>query len=312
MGTTFSFELLLGVAEGELSQRVERRHIERKAGTLSADLRQRGEALSGRHILVAEDSVINQQVVREFLKLSGVNVDIANHGKEALSRLEQNTYDAILMDIHMPEMGGVEATEHIRRQAKYADLPIIALTAGVTQEEREKCRVCGMNDFVAKPINPEELISVLCHWIGKQDTPPTHTPYHPSPSAPSKATQEQREPQAKPEPTKLSLAGFDFANLLEMVGGDEEMIKELLIGFRGEMDTLQETIDTHIKENRLPEAGDVMHRIKGTAGNLGAAELHKIAATMNTSLKRNVFDRIAYDDFKKVFAQTKTVIDSLG
>jgi CheY-like chemotaxis protein/nitrogen-specific signal transduction histidine kinase/HPt (histidine-containing phosphotransfer) domain-containing protein len=309
LGTTFSFELLLGVAAGEVSKKIERRHVERKAGTLSADLRQRGEALSGRHILVAEDSVINQQVVKEFLKLSGVNVDIANNGKEALSRLEQKNYDAILMDIHMPEMGGVEATENIRRQAKYANLPIIALTAGVTQEERANCRDCGMNDFVAKPINPEELISVLCHWIGTQEIPSTLAPEHPAPSVLSMSTQEQTIPAGQ---AKLSLTGFDFTNLLEMVGGDEGMIKELLLGFREEMDSIQSDIEARIQENKLHEAGKLFHRVKGTAGNLGAMGLSEISATLETSLKRNVLDSRDYDKFKNLFQQTKSVLGMLG
>ncbi len=164
-GTRLSFDLQLGVGSYELHHEVNRRHDERKAGALSNDLREQGKTLSGKRILVAEDNRINQMVVKEFLQLSGVIVDIANNGNEALDLLKQNSYDAILMDVHMPEMGGVEATECIRLESKYQKLPIIALTAGVTQDERDKCLACGMDDFVAKPVNPEELINALNKWI---------------------------------------------------------------------------------------------------------------------------------------------------
>jgi len=310
IGTTLSFELTLGVVSGERIRKAEHRLSERKAGALSTELRMRGQALSGRRILVVEDSLINQQVVKEFLKLSGVNVDIANNGKEALSWLEQNAYDAILMDINMPEMGGVETTEHIRRQAKYEALPIIALTAGVTKDERNNCRACGMNDFVAKPINPEELLSMLCYWISTQDTSPAHASDQGQavPSMLSKLTQEQPENTGQ---SNLNLEGFDFTNLLEMVGGDEGVVKELLLGFRGEMESIQDDIDGHLKENRLHEAGELLHRVKGTAGNLGAIGLREIAVTLEANLKRNEFDSGIYEEFRKVFQHTKSVLWSL-
>ncbi len=167
-GTRFCFELNMEVAPHSTSQEVDHRHDARKAGTLGDALRNQGQPLKGLRILVAEDNRINQTVVKEFLKLSGTEVDIANNGVEALEYLRDNTYDAVLMDAHMPEMGGVEATEIIRKQPQFTSLPIIALTAGVTEEERANCLSCGMNDFVAKPIRPEELIETLIRWVHKK------------------------------------------------------------------------------------------------------------------------------------------------
>lgn len=306
MGATFSFELLLGVASGELIQKNERRHIERTAGTLSAELRKRGEGLRGCRILIAEDSRINQQVVKEFLKLSGVSVEVANNGKEALNLLEENSYDAILMDIHMPEMGGVEATEKIRQQIRYSTLPIIALTAGVTQEERERCKACGMNDFIAKPVNPEELIGVLCHWVGRKEAISVSgaTPLPEEQTAQTKVTATGH--------TLQSLPGFDFTNVLSMVGGDEGVVKELLSGFREDMDAIEAEIAVQIEGHNFSAAGDLMHRIKGTAGNVGAMELHKVAAGMEVALKRNELDAANYDNFRAVLLKSKKAIDSLS
>lgn len=167
-GTCFSFELTLGVAAPKASGAPsDRRHEERKAGALGNDLREQGQPLHGMHVLVVEDNLINQQVAKEFLKLSGMSVDVANNGVEALEHIRDNAYDAVLMDVHMPEMGGIEATEYIRKQPRFAGLPIIALTAGVTEEEKANCLSCGMNDFVAKPIQPKALIETLIRWVKK-------------------------------------------------------------------------------------------------------------------------------------------------
>ncbi|CAK0775541.1 two-component system, sensor histidine kinase [Gammaproteobacteria bacterium] len=160
-GTTFSFKLWLEVATADSNPTVNRSQHERKPHALSVKLREYAQTISGTRILVAEDNSINQQVVKGFLQLAGVTVDIANNGIEAIQFLEKNQYHAILMDVHMPLMDGIETTKQIRKQAQYAQLPIIALTAGVTTEERERCLACGMNNFVAKPINPEELINLL-------------------------------------------------------------------------------------------------------------------------------------------------------
>lgn len=163
-GATFSFDLLLGIA-AQAGVRETRRRVKHEAGALEHELAQKGSALKGARIMVAEDNSINQQVVKEFLKLSGMEVSIANNGQEALDLLNQQGFDAILMDVHMPVMDGLEATKRIRANPDYADLPIIALTAGVTQEEREGSLSSGMNDFVAKPVNPEALIAALTKWV---------------------------------------------------------------------------------------------------------------------------------------------------
>ncbi len=153
VGSTFQFELTLGIAAP----------IDKPANhkAFVAD----PLLLQGKRVLVAEDNMINQLVVREFLKLSGFVVTIVNNGQEALNQLASDEFDVVLMDAHMPVMDGFEATALIRSQPRFANLPIIALTAGVTQDEREQCLNCGMNDFVAKPIVPETLLATLSHWL---------------------------------------------------------------------------------------------------------------------------------------------------
>jgi CheY-like chemotaxis protein len=114
------------------------------------------------HILLVDDSKLNQLLIQALLPKLDVSVIIANNGLEALKLLESdNVFDLVLMDIEMPEMDGREATMHIRKTLGYADLPIIALTAHETIEEKQRCLEVGMNDVITKPVNPEILYKIL-------------------------------------------------------------------------------------------------------------------------------------------------------
>ena len=155
LGSSFSFELVLGVAAKSFEDKI-------TPAIVASDLHQQ---LAGTRILVAEDNLFNQQIVMELLIMSGVSVEIANNGVEALAMLELSEFDAVLMDVHMPVMDGFEATKQIRKLTRYVALPVIALTAGVTLEEHDLCLDSGMNDFIGKPINTQQLLSTLAHWI---------------------------------------------------------------------------------------------------------------------------------------------------
>ena len=116
-------------------------------------------------ILLVEDNPVNQLVAKGMLSKLGCEVVVSSHGGEALQQLERSRFDLVLMDCNMPVMNGYEATRLIRQSGKWADLPIIALTANAMPEEREHCRSAGMNDYLAKPFHREELITVLDQWI---------------------------------------------------------------------------------------------------------------------------------------------------
>jgi PAS domain S-box-containing protein len=261
-GSSFAFELLFSVASKELHHELNRRYQERKAGSLTEDLRERGKVLSGARVLVAEDNRINQQVVKEFLKLSGVDVDIANNGKEALTLLEQNTYDAVLMDVHMPEMDGIEATERIRRQPKIKDLPIIALTAGVTKEEREGSLAAGMNDFIAKPITPEALIDVLTKWFVPVSEPITN---HKSDN--------DSQPELPVTNDWPIIDGIDSERAAYVLGGDKELFDEILQMFVEDSPALLDQANAFFSEHQFMEAAKIIHKLKGQAANIGAMAL---------------------------------------
>jgi len=155
LGSCFSFELVLPIAE--LSTIAP--HI------ITPTVNLNPEPLNGVRILVVEDDAFNQKIVNQVLKNFGASIVLANNGLEALVALEQEAFDIVLMDLHMPSMNGYEATLAIRKQARYAELPVITLSASVTDEEKRRCLATGMNDFIAKPINKIELLATLERWL---------------------------------------------------------------------------------------------------------------------------------------------------
>ncbi|TXT32160.1 MAG: hypothetical protein FD131_502 [Rhodocyclaceae bacterium] len=123
------------------------------------------ETLAGRHLLIVEDEPINREIALELIKEFGTTADTAENGREALELLESRNYDLILMDMQMPEMDGLEATRRIRAEPKHTLLPIIAMTANAFAEDRERCIEAGMNDFIVKPVEPNDLKMLLLRYL---------------------------------------------------------------------------------------------------------------------------------------------------
>jgi len=135
----------------------------------------------GSRILLAEDNAINLEVAVALLSRVGLKVDTAENGQEAVAMAHAAAYDLVLMDVQMPEMDGLEATRMIRSMADSGasdkDLPILAMTANVFEEDRQACLEAGMNDFVAKPIDLKNLYSTLAKWLpGHQVNDQVKTP----------------------------------------------------------------------------------------------------------------------------------------
>ncbi|MEY2699433.1 MAG: hypothetical protein RIQ52_188, partial [Pseudomonadota bacterium] len=172
LGSSFSFDLDLlqnrsrAPSTGDAGQ-IQGNSRNTRAGELKMELEQIGSDIRGKRILIAEDNVISQMLMREFLAFAQLRVELAGDGVEALAALDRNTYDAVLMDMHMPRMGGIEATRQIRMNPRYRQLPVIALSAGVTEEEREICLEAGVDAFIAKPVDPKALLQVLIRLIKK-------------------------------------------------------------------------------------------------------------------------------------------------
>lgn len=134
------------------------------AETLS-ELRQR---FGGAHILLADDNAINRLLVSELLDMAGITPAVAETGAEAIEHLQTHPCDLVLMDIHMPDMDGLTATRRIREMPGMADLPIVAMTASVLQDERDACYAAGMNAHLGKPLDTGLMYATLLHWLRKR------------------------------------------------------------------------------------------------------------------------------------------------
>jgi len=163
-GSCFSFELTLAIAPTPSSD-----SLNTSPNASPSALRTETKALEGIKILVAEDDVFNQKIIQQVLKRLGAShIVMANNGSEVLSALEQEDFDVVLMDLHMPIMNGYEATAEIRKRPQYAQLPVIALSASITEEDRQQSLAVGMNDFIGKPINVNGLLSTLELWLKRE------------------------------------------------------------------------------------------------------------------------------------------------
>jgi CheY-like chemotaxis protein len=130
-----------------------------------AELRQR---FGGAHVLLVDDNPVNRLLVTEFLGLAGIVPEVAETGAEAIEHLQTHPCDLVLMDVHMPDMDGLTATRRIREMPGLADLPIIAMTASVLQDERDACYAAGMNAHLGKPLDTGLMYTTLLHWLRKR------------------------------------------------------------------------------------------------------------------------------------------------
>jgi len=257
--------------------------------------------IQGARILLAEDNEINQQVAQEILEQAGLVVEIANNGREAVEMAQKNNYDVILMDIQMPEMGGYEATENIRKlESDIKDIPIIAMTAHAMAGDREKSIEGGMNDHVTKPIDPDELFNSLLQWVkpGAREIPA-----HLAEKLKTDETPEKEVPL--PESPDI-----DVESGLGRVGGNEKLYRNLLVKFYKEYaDSTQQIKDALAKEDT--ELGTrLAHTVKGVAGNLGAKDLQAAGADLESAIKNNNLENI--EELLETFeGKTQSIIAGL-
>ncbi|WP_295445856.1 ATP-binding protein [uncultured Thiodictyon sp.] len=287
-GSTFSFDLDLGVA------------ADRPAAPPPPASR---ATLAGARILVAEDLPINQRVIGDMLHLLGAQVTLANHGREALERLAAAPFDAVLMDIQMPEMDGLTATRRIRENLAWTALPVIALTAGLTAAERERMTASGMTDLLPKPVTLDALSAIVGRWIAARSL--AETPARPS------LAQEFQAPSAGADPGEpLTLPAFDLRTLRRMVGETTD-VRELLRQFADTIRDDADAIAQALAWRETAAARQRVHRLKGAAGHLRALDLSAAAARLEAALEAGQDPAPALSALRQTHAQALAQIAAM-
>ena len=247
-----------------------RKYEERAAEPTPASLNQRLAMIKGARVLVVEDNDLNQQVAVDLLTDCGMIVEVAENGEIAVSRVGRERYDIVLMDMQMPVMDGVTATQQIRNLPQHADLPIVAMTANAMRADRDRCIAAGMNDFVSKPFEPKDLWSALIKWV--------------KPRAP--ADSEPAEISGEATPPLNAIEGLDIAEGLRVLGKTTTYLS-ILRKFTKSQAATPEGVGRALARGDRATADRMVHTLKGLAGTIGALRLREHAENLERALKQD-------------------------
>ncbi len=297
VGCSLLFDTMMDIFGKEVTHSIGDHRMERINPTEIA------ERIGGARVLLAEDNVINQQVAVEILEKIGLSVDIANNGIEAAIQVTQERYDVVLMDIHMPQMDGYQATRQIRKDPKSQRLPILAMTANAMVGDREKCLRTGMNDHIAKPITRSDLYAKLIKWILPREGLGL--------AFCSSGDQRPSTETLRILPTKLT--GIHIEIALDRLNGNSDLYHSLLSAFHRDFATSGEQMRTLLlgkRKNDIENATILSHTIKGLAGNMAATRLFDAAAALEQCLLSSPAERLtAFVPFEHALNE---VIASVG
>jgi PAS domain S-box-containing protein len=236
-----------------------------------------GVSLAGLRALLVEDNEINQQIAVELLEGVGVTVDVASNGRDAVDRLFGGPipapYDVVLMDLQMPLMDGFQATAKIRSDPRFAAMPIFAMTAHATLEERDHCLANGMNGHISKPIDPAHLYDTLSKLA------------HQAPTAIAANTNGPTDAPVAAPADLPPVDGLDRADGLRRVGGNSKLYVKLLRQFASQQAETVGQIRAALAANDRECATRLAHTLKGVAGNLGAGPVHAAAENLEGRLR---------------------------
>jgi signal transduction histidine kinase/CheY-like chemotaxis protein len=233
--------------------------------------------IRGARVLLVEDNEVNREVALGLLEDAHLSIETAENGQVALRMVAENEYDLVLMDMQMPVMDGLAATRAIRSKPQFRSLPIIAMTANVMESDREKCTEAGMNDHLAKPIDPEALFAALLRWIKPRAELAAEAP-----AESAATTARSPEPAGPPETASLEIEGVDTQSALRRTGGNPKRYEMLLRKF-AESANVEEIRAAHASGDTAT-AARAAHSLKGAAANLGATAVANSAAEVETAI----------------------------
>lgn len=281
------FETAVGVLGGD-SEKSEKADMQRP---------HQSDRARGARVLLVEDNEINQEVASGQLADAGVDVDLAANGAIAVQMVRENRYDAVLMDMQMPVMDGLEATRIIRSEPRFAALPIIAITANAMASDRAECLAAGMNDHIAKPIDPDRLFSVLVRWIGDGSA--------------AGAAWSSGRPAPPGETDSLGITGVDVRAGLRRTGGDRSRYLSLLRKLAQQQRGAAQQIRAALNAGDRNAAELIADSLKGAASTLGADPLSMAAAEVEKSIRSEAGLEEAMQNFSSALDAAVAAISSL-
>jgi PAS domain S-box-containing protein len=270
VGSTFWFTAWLRKGEADKAE------VDQAMPTATAEILR--PHVIGKRVLLVDDTPVNRLVGRELLEQAGLVVTEAADGLEAIDEIQQAQevpYALILMDMQMPRLGGIDATREIRALPNGKAIPIVAMTANAFGEDRETCIAAGMNDHIAKPVEPDLLYATIGAWLGVQ-----------IPAAPGAAAHSQPGADG-PTATAPLPRDLDFARLVMMTRGKTSVMRVVLKQFMAHHQSDQENLRRHLDARDYPAAFHIAHSLKGSAGQIGAIDLNSAAMAIEAPLRNN-------------------------
>ena len=278
-GSVFSFTVSFGLGSAQAPSPGDREH--HFADAISH--------LRGARILLVEDNELNRELAQELLQANGLLVSIATNGQEAIDIMQELSFDGILMDCQMPVLDGYGATRALRKDGRFADLPILAMTANAMAGDREKALAAGMNDHIPKPINVSKLFETMAKWIH-----PAATATAPEPQESNTATAGLSVP---------ALEGVDIAASLDRLQGNKALYLKLLDKFSHHYRDFDDQLEASLAQEDQEHAVRLAHTVKGLAGNIGATALVTAAARAESELEHGNVDADTLDVLRREMAR---------
>ncbi len=233
--------------------------------------------LKGSRILLAEDNEGNVMVIEGLLEGSGIRLVTAPNGQKAVETLFNSApFDLVLMDINMPVMDGYAATSIIREYPKYDNVPIVAMTANITESDMNKTKSAGMQDFIGKPVDIDQFYTILLKYIK-----PRARIGDVQPMKPAAETAQTRNPAASGD----TLPGVDMQEGLARINGNTQAYDRILKKYAELFSDIIPRLETAYKNSRREEGRQLAHNLKGLSGNIGAKEIYRLAAEIEAAFK---------------------------
>lgn len=247
--------------------------------------------LNGRKILVVEDNIFNQKVAKGLLAETEADVDVASNGYMSMEMMYRQNYDLIFMDLQMPDLDGIETAKLIRKDNAFEHIPIVAMTANALPEDRIKCADAGMNDFIAKPIDPHELWSTLLRYV---------KPFQSDLDGPNQLSMTVDIDLSTLEPISAdwleSISTIDTAAGLRRALGRLDKYESYLREFVSSHSDVGWRLGEALSEEKWSLAARIAHSLRGVAGHIGAVRVQATATRIEAEASRNLADWVALDE----------------